>query len=137
MEKLISFLKIGGSMLFSYLIVSMISPLLFMEKNSPLIRDNVPQYIASQVQERILNQTTDLQRKTEKSIHDRYMALEDVAMQNIAVGVKAREKDGVSEVYYDSNNIQWKKYTYTLKSGKVITIKVPASEEPPPGAIAQ
>ncbi len=132
MDKFITFLKIFGSLIFAYILVLGLSTLVFLDGRSPALRDNIPSYIASVVQEKFsANKNIAI---INQSINDRYVTLGKTALQNIAPGVKAREMDGVSEVYYDSQNIKWKKYTYTLSSGQKITINVQDGQLPPPGA---
>jgi hypothetical protein len=135
MNKFSAFIKIIGSLVFSYAIVMSMSPIVFKSINSPTLRENVPSYIASIVKDKIngfgVNQNLV---KVNKTINERYMVLEKEAMQNIASGVRAREMDGVSEVFYDSKNMKWRKYTYKSKSGQVLTINVQEGLEPPPGS---
>ena len=117
------------------MIVVGMSPIVFEDKNSPTMRENVPTYLAGLIKDKINGIETNKNLvDVNKTINERYMVLEKAAMQNMASGVRAREKDGVSEVFYDSKNMKWRKYTYTTKTGQVLKINVQEGLDPPPGS---
>lgn len=56
-------------------------------------------------------------------------------LQPVAKGVSAAEKDGYSYTEFKLDEIEWAQITYTLKSGKTVTIQYPKGTNPPPQAI--
>lgn len=104
--------------------------------NSPIVRPHLDSYIAMRIRG-ISAFIAKLQGKElkEKTLEERSAALEKVAFSQVAKGVSAREKDGVSETRYEMNKIKWVEHSYKTRAGTTITIKVPEGMDPPPEGV--
>jgi len=56
-------------------------------------------------------------------------------LKPITKGVSAATKDQYSYTEFKINEIEWAEITYTLKSGKIITVRYPKGIQPPPQTI--
>lgn len=56
-------------------------------------------------------------------------------LKPITKGVSAATKDQYSYTEFKINEIEWAEITYTLKSGKIITVRYPKGTQPPPQTI--
>lgn len=131
--------KISFSLLISYLLVIFFSEVFFVE-NAPTLRQNPNQYIAQKLEEsasrfQLNNNNTVIQQTKPLISVDKYKEFISTTAANelrqVATGTYAADIDGKQVEIIKLNEIPMREYTYTLKSGKQIKVRVPLSESPP------
>lgn len=125
------YLKIAGSLLFSYVLVIALSPIVFEKNSFPKPRKNVDKYLAQTASDygRSLLSIVRLSSKDKQAVVE---LAQDNVLINIAPNVKAVNRGSTIETIYDMDNMQFTKYTYTKKNGDVIILKIPVGVSPPP-----
>lgn len=139
LDKIQFIFKISSSLLISYLLVSFFSEILFVG-NTPTLRQNPNQYLAQKLEKTIvqfgLNSSNSALQQTKPLISvDKYKEIISTTTANelrqVATGTYAANIDGKQVEIIKLNEIPMKEYTYTLKSGKQIKVRVPLSDTPP------
>jgi len=144
-NKLIQFVKIGGVITLAYLISALLVHEIFL--GGPQVRPDLNIYLAKRLNpSTYTNLISSLFNKkssdkgsiivdNKETIEQGYKKLEEIAFKNISTGVKARERDNISETTYELDKIKWVEYKYARKNGEIITIRVPEGQTPPPDGI--
>lgn len=95
--------------------------------NSPKIR---PNFVA-----RIF---TNAQRTLARLIpQSPSQALKNVKPELLMKGVYAKSGQNMTATEFKVDEVEWVQYTFTLKDGRVITVKVPKGQTPPSADILQ
>lgn len=138
-EKLFSYSKIIGGLLFSYLIVNFFTSVFFIG-NSPLLRPHPEQYLAEKVTGKIATYLAQLNigKTNEKATlisidkYKEYISSSAAkGMKQVATGTYAADIQGQNVQIIKVNEIPTKVYSYTLKDGRQIQVSVPVDSTPP------
>lgn len=112
--------------------------------NSPKIRPNLPGFLMAKItatKDNILAKINfDFNLFPSPSRNNTVAESQTVqflkeSLKPVTKGVSAASKDEYSYTKFKVNEIEWARVTYTLKSGKTITIEYPKGTEPPPKEI--
>lgn len=95
--------------------------------NSPVIRPNLPEYLAGRVQGGMNSQRSLAERLLRKLPEQQ---LEKLPLEQLNKGVYARTEKNYSQTVIKINEIEWIEYTFTIK-GKEVKIQVPRGQQPP------
>jgi len=136
-----------GQIILGLGVAYVISAFLFSEiflGNSPTIRPHLDTYLAKRVQT-IVNPVSNFVAQLRggnpthivdtATVAERAVELEKVPFAQIAVGVAAHEREGVSETTYDMKKIKWVPVTIKGKNGQPINLFIPEGTKPPPDGI--
>jgi hypothetical protein len=125
-QKYSLYIRIGIVILFSYLISHFLVTEVFLSF-SPKIRPDIGPYLAVRIDDIV----TDVFGK-EGNKRSPTLAGMKARLKQLSPGVRASEIENISYTEIDLNEIKWKKISYKLADGRVVTLSIPEDEEPPP-----
>lgn len=126
-NKLFFYIKLFLVFVFVYFVCSFLIKEVFLA-DSPMVRPNVGNYLLAKIKDTVgnsklaslFNRNTDNQ-KTENSANG-------LNIMPIAKGVSAYTKSGITYRVYELDKVEWQEIKYTLKSGKVVTLRIPKGQ---------
>lgn len=137
-KRLILYIKLFSIFGLSFLASSFLNKEVFVA-NSPQVRENLPQHLASRVEETVSGQSSvlaffqfrpgkeeipdDQRQSAESSLAGANSSVPEGAVEPIAPGVYAGEREDVGYTVVELNQAEWKEYETEI-DGEIVKVRV-------------
>ncbi len=129
------YFKILGAVIVGYYMAELFNKHIFLA-NTPKIRNNLADYIASKFSESANLIVNVVKNKKNISTFTFKEDLNKIPFETISQGVYAKGNGNITYVLIKTGEVEWLEYTFNI-NGKQIKIKVPKGENPPSQEIVE